>query len=110
MMACSAYFRCARYFGKEKFLCRIIPRKAFYYGIENKSSFRLIGIAVAESEQGNGIGTDLVCELMQKCYGKGLRKITLRTHKSGKAVGFWKTMGAVVTGEKGEDYEMAITL
>ena len=109
-MACSAYFRSALFFSKDKFVYKIIPRKAFYYGIANKTSFRLIAIAVVESEQGNGIGTELLCDLMQKCYEKGLFKITLRTHKAGKAMRFWKRMGAVIAGEKGEDYEMEITL
>ena len=64
---------------------------------------------VAE-EQGKGLGAELICDMIQKCYEKGLNKITLRTHKAGKAVSFWQRIGAVITGEKGEDYEMSIAL
>lgn len=110
MMQSSVYLRAARYFAGDKFVCETFNDQGFYYGIRNKRSFRLIAIAVSRASQGQGLGAQMICRIIELCENSGLYEITLRTHKDGKAVAFWKKMGAVIVGERDSDYEMKIFL
>lgn len=110
MMASASYVDTARFFGKEKFYVDFLEEKAFAYGIVNKRHFRLIAIAVREQHQGTGLAQVLLAQIAALCFERGLSKITLRTHKGGRALHFWLRQGARVVGENGEDYEMEIVL
>lgn len=105
-----SYVGTARYFGKDKFWCEFVGDRAFYYGIKGKAHFRLIAIAVRSEYQNQGIATALLNKLMSMCRENGLQRITLRTHRGGPAQTFWQHHGAQITGQKGEDYEMAIQI
>lgn len=110
MKESASYIQTARYFGGEKFRCYLFGDKAFYYGIRGKAHFRLIAIAVRKEFQKSGVATALLSHIILMCEREHLGSITLRTHKHGKALPFWTKMGAVIVGEKGDDYEMKIVL
>lgn len=110
MIQSSTYLRAARYFAGNKFVCEVFNNHGFYYGIKNKTTFRLIAIAVLKSEQGKGLASSMMCRIVECCERHGLKAITLRTQKSGSALRFWLKWGAVIVGEKGDDYEMKIVL
>lgn len=42
------------------------------------------------------------------CRENGLEKITFRTSKEESAINFYRKMGGVVVGEKGNDWEVEI--
>lgn len=105
------YLRVALFYAKDNCVWyQFDGDKAFYYGIKNKTLFRLVAIAVRSEYQKQGIATKLINSLIAKCSECGLEKITLRTHIGGNAYLFWQHHGARVTCTKGEDYEMEIKL
>lgn len=110
MKASASYMSVVRHYGGEKFWCQTLGDNAFYYGVRGKEHFRLIAIAVKEDCHGKGMATALLTHLFEKCAKEDIKTITLRTHKGGKALNFWKKIGAKIIGEKGDDYEMRIEL
>lgn len=103
--------RRARYYSAaNQFDLRMFGEIGFYYGVRNKTSYRLVAIAVIEPMQNNGFGAYMLADLIERCSRFGFEKITLRTYKNGRAVRFWEKMGAVIVGEKGDDYEMKMVL
>lgn len=110
MIQSSTYLRAARHFAGNKFVCEVFNAHGFYYGIKNKTTFRLIAIAVLKSEQGKGLASSMMCRIIDLCDRYGLKAITLRTQKNGSALRFWLKWGAIIVGEKGDDYEMKIGL
>ena len=104
------YLSRARFAVKQNFVLQTIGNMGFYYGIKGKSHFRLIAIAVRMEYQKKGYGKLLLNQLFSMCRENDLAKITLRTHKGGEAEGFWKHMGAEITGQKEGDWEMAIAV
>ena len=110
MMSSFDYLRTARYYAGDKFVCEVFDNKGFYFGIRNKSTFRLIAIAVLESEQNKGIGANIVFNIIEMCEQYGLTAITFRTDKRGKALNFWLKLGAIIVREKNNEYEMIIRI
>lgn len=109
MSASAAYFRKALYVSQPgKFWFGIFGDKGFYYGNVGNNHFRLVALAVALEFQGEGYGFMILCRLIQRCEEQGLREITFRTHKCGKALNWWRKQGAEVVGVKGDDYEMRL--
>ena len=105
------YMRRARYFiAADQFDLQVFGETGFYFGVKNKTSYRLIAIAVRHADQGKGFGALMLASLIERCVEFGYDRITLRAHKQGEAVEFWKKMGADIVGEKGDDYEMKITI
>ena len=105
------YLRTAKFYGKKKFVSEIINGGAgFYAGVIAKKHFRLIEIAVRESEQGKGYGKEMMWRIIRQCRKRGIEKITLRINRVESAAGFYKRFGGVITGNNGEDYEMEIRI
>ena len=99
----------------DKFCKRVLAEiaedgSAFYYATLSKAHARLIGIAVKESEQRNGIGKITLFRLLSQLKALGLNKLTLRTSSHEEAHENWRSTGAIITGydPKSEDYEMEI--
>lgn len=106
-----AYFRKALYVSQPgKFWYGMFLSCAFYYGNVANDHFRLVAIAVDKDHQGFGLGTMMLTRIIQRCEENNIPAITFRTHKLGKALEWWKKQGAVIVGDKGEDYEMRISL
>ena len=103
-----SYLDVVNYHSKNKFKCEIIDDCAFFAGTMAKNHFRLIETAVKEEYQGKGYGTALIIRMKMLCKENNLSKITLRTSKEETALYFFKKNGGVITGEKGNDYEMEI--
>lgn len=103
-----SYLDVANYHSKDKFKCEILDECAFFAGLLGKKHFRLIETAVKEECQGKGYGTALMIRMRKLCIDNNLNKITLRTSKNETALEFFKKQGGVITGEKGNDYEMEI--
>lgn len=110
MTSSSAYMRAARYHNPQKFYLDILDGKGFLYGLVCKQHFRLIAIATAEQYQRSGVASYLLSKLYERCEQDGLMKITFRTHKHGEALKFWQKNGAVIVGQKADDYEMEIVM
>lgn len=111
MKASASYFRRAlfvSYAGKFWYGCFLDC--AFYYGYVASDHFRLIAIAVDTDHQGFGFGSMMLTRIIQRCEENNVPAITFRTHKLGKAFEWWKKQGAVIVCDKGEDYEMRISL
>ena len=102
------YIRAAAWQGGRKFFLDIFDGKAFFAGIRSKNHVRLIAIAVMQDFQQGGVGKRIMFHEMKKARVFGLSEITLRTSKTEKGILFWKAMGATITGEKGEDWEMRL--
>lgn len=105
-----SYLDVANYHSKDKFRCEIIDECAFFAGLIGKKHFRLIETAVKEECQGKGYGTAIIIRMKMLCQKNNLNKITLRTSKDETALQFFKKQGGVITGEKGNDYEMEINV
>lgn len=105
-----SYLDVVNYHSKDKFKCEIIDDCAFFAGTMAKSHFRLIETAVKEESQRKGYGTAIMIRMRKLCKENNLTKITLRTSKEETALNFFKKQGGVITGEKGNDYEMEIKL
>lgn len=111
MNSSAAYFRKALYVSQPgKFWYGVFGGCAFYYGNVARDHFRLVAIAVDQENQGKGYGGMVLSRLMQRCQERGLKEITFRTHKEGKALGWWLRQGAQVVGSKDSDYEMRLVL
>lgn len=108
MRSSASYMRTACYYGRENFRREILDDKAFWYGIMQKSTFRLVAIAVRSDCQRQGLGTRMLDTIMEMCRENGIGKITLRTHQGGRAQSFWLRHGAQITEQKGEDVEMSV--
>jgi len=102
------YIRAAAWQGGKKFFLDVFGGKAFFAAIRSKSHIRLIGIAVMSDIQQKGLGRRIMLYEMKKARFFDIAEITLRTSKTENGVAFWKSMGAVITGEKGEDWEMRL--
>lgn len=93
---------------KDIFVCEIIDECAFFAGFYGKKHFRLMELAVKQDCQGKGYGTAIIIRMRKLCQENNLNKITLRTSKDETALEFFKKQGGVITGEKGNDFEMEI--
>ena len=104
------YIRTARWqAGEKKFVSELIgDGLGFYAGTIQKKHFRLVMIAIRESEQGKGYGAKAINRIMKQSRKLGLEKITLRTSRSEGAAAFYKRFGGKITGINGDDYEMEI--
>lgn len=105
-----SYLDVINYHSKDKFRCEIIDNSAFFAGLIAKEHFRLIETAVKEDSQRKGYGSLLIMRMKKLCKENNLNRITLRTSMEETAVNFFKKKGAVITGKKGNDYEMEIKL
>jgi ribosomal protein S18 acetylase RimI-like enzyme len=83
---------------------------AFYYASRCRDHVRLIEIAVREEYQGQGWGRKALLDLLSRMKAEGLYKLTFRTPIDERAADFWLHVGARITGLKGNDYEMEITI
>lgn len=106
----TGYLDRAKFFGGKQFVSEMLGDFAFYAGTIGKKHFRLIEIAVKQSEQGKGYGRLMMFRIIALCRKRGLNKITLRTNRTENAVNFYKRFGGEITGIKGEDYEMEILI
>ena len=102
------YLQRLAYFDKSKLIFDIFDDGAFFAGTRNKNHVRVIAIAVLQSNQRGGMGKAIMYHEMRKARAWGISEITLRTSKKEHGIHFWKAMGAVITGEKGEDWEMRL--
>ena len=105
-----SYLDVANYHSKDKFKCEIIDGCAFFAGLMAKHHFRLIETAVKEEAQKKGYGSLIIMRMKMLCIKNNLSKITLRTSKEENAVNFFRKHGAVIVGEKGNDYEREIKI
>ena len=105
-----AWLRRAHFNNPEKFICEIADGVAFWSADTCKTHLRLYEIAVREDCHGKGFGKAMVIRMVKYCKANNLEKITFRTAKDEPAVEFYKRFGAVITGEKGNDWEMEIKL
>lgn len=96
--------------GGAGFRCEIIDGVAFFAGTLCKKHFRLYEMAVLESEQKKGYGRLMVMRMKKLCSDHGVEKITLRTSKAEGAINFYYRVGGKIVGEKGEDWEVEITV
>ena len=103
-----SYLDVMNYHSKGKFRCEIIDECAFFAGLMAKDHFRLIETAVKEDAHKKGYGTAIMIRMKKLCKDNNLSKITLRTSKEETAVNFFRKQGGIITGEKGNDYEMEI--
>lgn len=83
---------------------------AFYFAIRSKDHVRLIEIAVREEFQRRGIARMVLVSLLKRMKAASLYKLTFRTPIEEAAPDFWLHVGANITGLKGDDYEMEITI
>lgn len=96
------------YLSPDKLVCEVIDDVGFYGACICKKHLRLYEIAVREDAHKQGYGKVMMMRMVKLCRQKGLEKITFRTAKNETAVEFYKKLGAVITGEKGEDWEMEL--
>ena len=76
----------------------------------NKTTIRIMGIAVAEEKRSLGIGTQIVNKIKNMAQAKNLEGITLRADPAGRQFIFWLRQGFKVTRELEDDVEMKWTL
>lgn len=104
------YLRIPFYRNKESFKCEIIDDVAFFAGTMCKKHFRLYEMAVLKEFQGKGYGRIMILRIKKICTKYNVDKITLRTSKSGNALGFYLKNNATIVGEKDNDWEVEIKL
>lgn len=102
------YLQRLAYFDKSKLLFRIFDETAFFAGTLNKNHIRVIAIAVSQNGQRKGMGRAIMYRVMKRARMHGISEITLRTSKTEQGLYFWRALGAVITGEKGADWEMKL--
>lgn len=105
-----AWLRRGHYVNPDKFKCEIFDDVAFWAGSICKSHFRLYEIAVSKEHQRRGIGRMMIDRIKTMCRSHNLDKITLRTAKNEPAVEFYKAVGGIVVGDKGNDWEVEIKI
>lgn len=103
-----AWLRRAHFNNPDKFICEVIDNVAFWAADICRKHMRLYEIAVKSGNQRAGYGRMMVFRMLKICQEKGLEKITFRAAKNETAVEFYKKLGATITGEKGEDWEMEL--
>lgn len=104
------YFRTAYHYNRDKVWAEIYDAKALYFATRAKNHVRLIEIAVRSSEQGKGLGKQVLLRLLSRMKAAGLQKLTFRTPIDEAAKGFWAHIGARIVDVKGTDYEMELTI
>lgn len=85
----------------DKFCKRVISEitedgSAFYYASISKAHARLIGIAVMETKQRQGLGKKTLFRLLSQLKAIGVYKLTLRTSSHEEAQYFWLSVGGGV--------------
>lgn len=105
-----AWLRRAHFNNPDKFVCEIVDGVAFWAADICRTHMRLYEIAVREEHHGKGYGKVMMLRMAKTCKENKLSKITLRTAKDEDAIKFYKKMGAVIVGEKGNDWEVEIRL
>ena len=103
-----AWLRRAHFNNPDKFICEIADGVAFWAADICKTHMRLYEIAVREDCHGKGYGKAMLMRMLKVCKEKNLSRITFRTAKDETAVEFYKRFGGVITGDKGNDWEMEI--
>jgi GNAT superfamily N-acetyltransferase len=104
------YFRTALHYSPDKVWAEMLDDKALYFATRAKNHVRLIEIAVRSSEQGRGVGKEVLFRLLSRMKRAGLYKLTFRTPIVEEAQNFWLHLGARIIDVKGEDYEMELTI
>ena len=102
------YIDFIHYHRKNIFVFEIIDDIAFFAGYYWKNHFRLLEMAIKKEYQKKGYGTAMIIRIKKLCKKNNFEKITLRTSKDETALEFFKKQGGVITGEKGNDFEMEI--
>jgi len=105
-----AWLRRAHYNNPDKFVCEILDGVAFWAADICKTHMRLYEIAVREDIQRGGYGRAMMVRMFKTCKANKLNRITFRTAKDETALEFYKKFGAIVVGDKGEDWEVEIRL
>lgn len=103
-----AWLRRGYYVNPDKFACEIFADYAFWAGSICKKHFRLYEIAVSKEYQRRGIGKMMIDRIKMLCRSHNLEKITFRTAKDEPAIEFYKAIGGVIVGDKGNDWEVEI--
>lgn len=108
------YFRRIHYVTGGKVWSKVWSKEGipvgFYYANRCRDHVRLIEIAVRSEYQGQGIGRMMLHDLLSTMKTHGLYKLTFRTPIDEPAADFWLHAGGQITGLKGNDYEMQITI
>lgn len=86
----------------DKFCKRVISEitedgSAFYYASISKAHARLIGIAVMETKQRQGLGKKTLFRLLSQLKAIGVYKLTLRTSSHEETQYFWLSVGGVLS-------------
>ena len=70
------------------------PRAAVLVIARSDSSAELRAVAVAESDQGRGIGTRIVTEVLDRLHAAGIGRVVVGTASSGlRQLGFYQRLG-----------------
>lgn len=104
------YFRAAFHQCGDKVWAEMLDDKALYFATRAKDHVRLIEIAVRSSEQGKGVGKEVLMRLLSRMKANGLYRLTFRTPMAEASKDFWLHIGARIMDVKGTDYEMELTI
>ena len=102
-----SYASFSYFHNQSKMYCQWIEGVAFILAVNNKSCFRIIGMATSQEYKHKGIATWLLGRAVVHAMRLGYSKITTRTFDG--AV-FYARKGFSVVGRNGNDYLMEMSL
>jgi ribosomal protein S18 acetylase RimI-like enzyme len=87
---------------------RVLSGPVKGYGFVDEHTPEL-AISVQQEFRGKGIGTALLCAMLDFLRSKGCRQASLSVQKENPAVDLYKRIGFAIIEERGEDYLMLYT-
>lgn len=91
-------------------VAEICGDKAFYVVSKAKNHWRLIGIAIKNDSQNQGLGKITLKRLLERMKKDGVKTLTFRTNQNENAANFWLSQGSEIVGIKGTDFEMKLEI